>query len=385
MSGWSGERLARAALTQICEPARPGLFQLVQEQGAEQVYQSLRSLDDGSAWARRATALDPAQLVRAADQLGLRLLIPGDEEWPGQLADLDHVTPLGEMAGSAISLWARGPAHLGQLCAASHPPVAIVGARSSTRYGDTVASELASAVGHEFPVVSGGAYGIDVAAHRGALAAGGVTVAVMAGGLDAWYPRGNGPVLDQIACTGLVISELAPGIRPTRAGFLARNRLIAALGAGSVIVEAALRSGALNTAHWTTALSRVLMAVPGPVSSSLSETPHRLIRDAEAVLVTGADDVRALLTPVGEQDELPMVGRAREFDDLDPALLAVREALPARGDAEIGQISMDSATSVSGCQAALVRLELLGLVEQSAPGRWRLARRSARSAPGPER
>lgn len=378
MRGWSAERLARAALSRICEPARPGLAQLVQEQGAEQVYQSLRSLDDDSAWSRRAKALDVTRLAGTADELGLRLLVPGDEEWPGQLADLDAVMPLGEMAGSPIALWAVGPKDLGQLCTRPHRPVAIVGACSSTRYGDTIANELAAAMSHEFPVVSGGAYGIDIAAHRGALAVGGVTLAVMAGGLDSWYPRGNAPVLDRVAREGLVISELAPGIRPTRAGFLARNRLIAALAGGSVVVEAALRSGALNTAHWTTALSRVLMAVPGPVGSALSETPHRLIRDAEAVLVTCADDVRALLTPVGEQDELPLVGRAREFDDLDPGLLAVREVLPGRGDAGVSQISMDSATSVAACQAALVRLEVLGLAVQSGPGRWRLAKRSGR-------
>lgn len=375
MSQWSAERLARAALSQICEPARPGLARLVGEQGAEQVYQGLRSLGDDSAWGRRAKALDMADLVRAATHCGLRLVVPGDDEWPVQVADLDDVVPVGEMAGAAIALWAKGPVHLGEACAAGRPPVAIVGSRSSTRYGDGVAGDLAARLSHEFPVVSGGAYGIDVAAHRGALAAGGQTIAVMAGGLDAWYPRGNTAVLDQIAGQGLVISELAPGIRPTRAGFLARNRLIAALGAGSVIVEAAARSGALNTAHWTTALSRVLMAVPGPVTSSLSETPHRLIRDAEAVLVTGADDVRALLTPVGEQDELPLVGGARELDDLDQALLVVREALPARGDATVDEISMGSGVGVAAASAALVRLELMGLAGQSAPGRWRLVRR----------
>ncbi|SER50736.1 DNA processing protein [Propionibacterium cyclohexanicum] len=374
MKQWSRERLARAALSHICEPAKPGLARLVEEQGAEQVYQGLRALGDDSAWARRAAALDVSDLMRAAEHCGLRLVVPGDQEWPSRLADLDRLVPVGEMSGSAIALWAKGPARLDELCEDVHRPVAIVGARSSTRYGEAVATELAARLSGEFPVISGGAYGIDIAAHRGALAAGGTTVAVMAGGLDAWYPRGNSAVLDRITRQGLVISELAPGIRPTRAGFLARNRLIAALGVATVVVEAAARSGALNTAHWTTALSRVLAAVPGPVSSALSETPHRLIRDAEAVLVTGADDVRALITPVGEQDELPLVGRARELDDLDPTLLAVREALPARGEATFDEISVASGIGVAACQGALVRLELAGLVSQPGPGRWRLMR-----------
>ncbi|MFT8395843.1 DNA-processing protein DprA [Propionibacterium sp.] len=375
MNDWSEERLARAALSQICEPARPGLAELVDQQGADQVFRSLLAASEDSAWGRRARSLNTADLVRAAEVLGIRLLIPSDDEWPSPLADLDNISCLGGMAGSSVALWVRGPLRLDEICVATHPPVAIVGARSSTRYGEAVAADLAGSLSHEFPVISGGAYGIDVAAHRGALAAEGRTIAVLAGGLDAWYPRGNTAVLDEIAARGLVITELAPGIRPTRAGFLARNRLIAALAGGTVVVEAALRSGALNTANWTVALGRVLAAVPGPVTSALSETPNRLIRDNEAVLVSRADDVRALLTPVGEQDELPLHGRPREFDDLDPGLLAVREALPARGDADLDDIAMASAKSVTQCQAALVRLELMGLVTRSRTGSWRLARR----------
>ena len=139
-------------------------------------------------------------------------------------------------------------------------------------------------------VVSGAAIGIDGAAHRGALAVDGATVAVLACGVDRVYPAAHATLLERIAATGLVVSEYPPGSVPARHRFLVRNRLIAALGAGTVVVEAALRSGAQRTAADTEALGRLVMAVPGPVTSGPSAGCHQLIRDG-ALLVTSADDV----------------------------------------------------------------------------------------------
>ncbi|MCT3006712.1 DNA processing protein DprA, partial [Propionibacterium freudenreichii] len=209
---------------------------------------------------------------------------------------------------------------------------------------------------------------------RGALSVGGPTVAVMAGGLDGWYPRGNSRLLDQIAGECVVVTEIPPGIRPTRQGFLARNRLIAALSGGTLVVEAAARSGALNTASWSLRLGRPLMAVPGPINSALSESPHRLIRDHEAALVADANDAGALLTPVGEHVELPGVKAVRELDGLDPELAAVREAMPSRGDIDLDSLSVASGRSAAQCAAALIRLDMRGLVQQTGPQHWRIRR-----------
>ena len=169
-------------------------------------------------------------------------------------------------------MWLAGGGDLAELAAQS---VAVVGSRASTPYGDTVAAELAAELSESGrSVLSGGAYGIDAAAHRGCLAGRTPTVAVLAGGLDQPYPSGHRPLFDRIAERGVLVSELAPGEHPTRVRFLARNRLIAALTPGTVLVEAAARSGARNTVTWANVLGRIVMAVPGPVTSATSVTPH---------------------------------------------------------------------------------------------------------------
>ncbi|MES6323209.1 DNA-processing protein DprA, partial [Cutibacterium acnes] len=202
------------------------------------------------------------------------------------------------LGGPPVGLWTRGHADLANRVANC---VAIVGSRAATSYGQDVASELAFDLARRsdipdhtsWTIISGGAFGVDVAAHRGALAARGCTVSVQAGGLDQLYPRGNTAVLEQVACGGALVSEVPPGAHPTKPGFLARNRLIAAMSSGVVIVEAGIRSGALNTTMWANALMRPVMAIPGPVTSSMSAGTHRLIRDNQAVLVRDADDVSA--------------------------------------------------------------------------------------------
>lgn len=211
-------------------------------------------------------------------------------EWPAALDDLEGLRHAG-CEGRVKRLWLRGPANLRKVVLGA--PVAVVGSRAATSYGQAMASEL----GSEFarvgtPVVSGGAFGIDQAAHRGALAAGGVTVCVLACGVDRAYPAAHYALIERISETGLVVSEQEPGVVPNRSRLMARNRIIAALATQTVVVEAAVRSGSLNTAAWAQLLGRDLCAVPGPVTSSVSAGCHDLIRHGQARLVTHATDVR---------------------------------------------------------------------------------------------
>ena len=292
---WTSERLARAALTAAAEPGV--MAKRLVEMTAEELWQHMLT-DSGERWHKRAKSLDVDQLVERSEKAAMRFLIPGDEEWPTSLDSLAGVGKSG-MGGAPVGLWVMGPAHLADI---SQRSVAIVGCRSATSYGQDVAVEMAYHLvrGHcdgtgSHTVISGGAFGIDVAAHRGALSARGNTVSVLACGLDTLYPRGNSAVLEQIAGTGALVSELPLGRHPTRPGFLARNRLIAALTTGTVVVEAGWRSGAINTASWANALGNAVMAVPGPVTSSRSTGTNKLIRDGEAILVRDADDVRGIV------------------------------------------------------------------------------------------
>ena len=199
---------------------------------------------------------------------------------------------LGDLGDHApLALWLRGDA-----AALSGAGVAIVGARASSSYGEHVATELASELaGEGWTIVSGGAYGIDGTAHRAALRAGGITVAVLAGGIDRAYPAGHAQLFDRIAASGALVSEVACGGAPTRWRFLERNRIIGALADATVVVEAGWRSGSLNTAGHAAALGRPLGAVPGPVTSAASAGCHRLLREYDARCVTSAADVRELL------------------------------------------------------------------------------------------
>ena len=205
--------------------------------------------------------------------------------------------------------------------------VAIVGTRASTAYGEHVAADLAAGlVERDVTVVSGGAYGIDGAAHRATLATDGFTVAVLAGGIDIPYPAGHAALLHRIGQQGLVVSEYPPGVRPARHRFLTRNRLVAALSGATVVVEAGARSGAANTAAWARALGRGVCAVPGPVTSSASVGCHALLRSG-AELVTRAADVVELIGRVGElapDEQRP----ESALDGLGEAEQRVYDALP---------------------------------------------------------
>ncbi|WP_278259284.1 DNA-processing protein DprA [Nocardioides convexus] len=212
------------------------------------------------------------RVLEHAARRGIRFVVPSDREWPTQVADLDRAGMLHERGGVPVGLWVRGPLRLDRL----GESVALVGSRSSTSYGDQVAAESAAGLGAAGrPVVSGAAFGIDYAAHRGALNAGAPTVAVLACGVDRAYPAQHRDLLRHLGESHAIVSEAPPGAAPFRMRFLARNRLIAALGRGTVVVEAALRSGALNTSTWAERLNRVVMGVPGPLTSAASQGVHQ--------------------------------------------------------------------------------------------------------------
>jgi DNA processing protein len=267
-------------------------------------------------------------------------------------------------------LWALGPARLDDI---AERAAAIVGTRACTSYGEHVAGEItAGLVERGAAVVSGGAYGIDGAAHRAALASEGVTMAVLAGGIDVPYPSGHSALLHRVANSGLLLSEYAPGERPTRYRFLTRNRLAAALSGATVVVEAGLRSGAANTAAWADAMGRRVCAVPGPVTSAASAGCHVLLRNGRTALVDRAEQVVELIGRIGELADEPD-HPVTPLDDLTPEQLQVYEALPARGFRSLDQISVGAALPPERVLGPLALLEISGLVEKQ-DGQWRITR-----------
>lgn len=371
-----GERLARLALSRLTEPGDPRMARLVAELGAVRVHAHLAEERDLHGVltdvASRLAGLDPAADLERAERLGIRFLVPGDDEWPAQVDDLDHCEPVHGRGGTPLGLWARGPLRLAEVAQS----VAVVGSRSATSYGADVAGEMSAHVAaNGLGVVSGAAFGIDQAAHRGALASKGPTVAVLACGVDRAYPAAHRNLLDYISQTGVVVSELAPGCAPTRLRFLARNRLIAALARGTVVVEAAVRSGALNTANWADRLSRVVMGVPGPVTSAPSQGVHQLIRAGSATLVTtGAEVLEQVGAPGRHLTEVPREP-ARPRDRLSPRDAQVLDAVPVSGLAAVDSISRTAGVGLVDVRRALERLERLGLVQRRADG-WRLTGRA---------
>ncbi len=371
------ERTARMCLTAVVEPGHPVLAEAVAGFGAEEVWAGLLRAGDDLPVAARARRLRPGELVERTRAGRLRFVVPGDPDWPAGLADLAGCEPVNELSGEPMGLWVAGGGDLGALTATS---VAIVGSRASTAYGDTVAADLGAELSDAGRcVVSGGAYGIDAASHRGCLAGRTPSICVLAGGLDQPYPGGHRPLFERIAEHGVLVSELAPGEHPTRVRFLARNRLIAAMAPGTVLVEAAARSGARNTVTWANVLGRVVMAVPGPVTSATSVTPHRLVREAEAVLVTGAADVLELLSPLGRANPRTP-GERRATDELGADELRVFEAVPGRGSVPAGDLALRAGLTVPRCLAVLDQLAERGFLAQTALGEWRLPPREPQRA-----
>ena len=319
-------------------------------------------------WAPRLAALDPRRELRVLARLGGVLVHPGSRGWPAGLDDLGPAAP--------PCLWVRGDPDLGVGLDRS---VALVGARAATGYGERVAADLAGGLAERsFTVVSGGAYGIDAAAHRGALAVGGRTVVILAGGVDRPYPAGNADLLARVLeAGGSVVSEVPPGSVPSKTRFLQRNRLIAAVGRATVVVEAAWRSGALSTAGHAGALLRPVGAVPGPVTSMASAGCHRLLRDGAAVCVTDAAEVAELAGAAGADLAPERTGAGADVDGLADSARKVLDALPVVRAAGTESLARAAGLSVAQVQAELGPLELVGLAERDGPG-WRRRRRRAR-------
>ncbi len=298
---------------------------------------------------------------------------PADDEWPllafTAFAGVD--TKQRPEAHPPLALWVTGPARLDEV---ADRAAAIVGTRAATAYGEHVAAELAAGLAErDVAVVSGGAYGIDGAAHRAALAADGFTVAVLAGGIDVPYPCGP----RRASSTGSVSKACSSpstrrGCGLQRHRFLTRNRLVAALSGATVVVEAGARSGAANTAAWARALGRGVCAVPGPVTSAASVGCHVLLR-AGATLVTRADEVVELVGHAGElaaDAERP----SSPLDGLGDNELRVYDALPARGARTTDEIAVASGLPPTQVLGPLSMLEIAGLVVCQG-GRWKLALR----------
>jgi DNA processing protein len=388
--------LARAYLNRVGEPGSVGLWCLVREVGPVDAMRRLRAGTASPALlaetAARRPGADPEADLIAAERHGLHLVVPESDEWPhfafaalekavlpraaayenGRFTRNESGEPVPPLA-----LWVRGPAELTTLGVRS---VGIVGARAATAYGEHVTAELAYGLARrDVVVVSGGAYGIDAAAHRAALAASGQTVVISAGGLDRPYPPGNATLFDRAAETGLLVSESPPGCAPQRRRFLTRNRLIAALSTGVVVVEAALRSGATNTANHCRVLGRPAMAVPGPVTSPMSAGCHDLLRrDPEpAVLVTSVDDVLAVVGSAGEglvQRPVATADVRDELDALDPVARTVFEGLHAHRFTRPQELAARSGVSPLEVIRALPTLDNAGLIETSDAG-YRIAER----------
>jgi DNA processing protein len=390
------EHLTRAALSRLMEPQDAAGLALVQAAGARdalriatgqmqagpELEQEITGLlaDSGVAsgwggmaaalkrWAPRIPDLAPARDLATMARLGGRLIVPSDALWPTQLGDLGIHEP--------ICLWWRG---LEQELPGVDKCVALVGSRDSTSYGASVTGDLAYSLAQRgFTIVSGGAYGIDAHAHRAALAgaSGAVpTIAVMAGGVDRFYPSGNEDLLRAVCNQGAVLAEVPPGSAPTRYRFLQRNRLIAALAGVTVVVEARWRSGALNTAHHAESLGRAVGAVPGSVHSANSAGCHRLLRDGGAVCVTDAAEVAELASPNGQGLADPKTGSVADHDGLTLEDLILLDALPMRSTTSVDKLCAVAGLSAESVRAGLGRLGLLGLAV-SERGGWKRAKES---------
>lgn len=359
-------RLAWAYLSQVAQGPSPALNSLISAVGP---------IDAARAIRERALPepLREAVMLRGRDdfsakhldeiaRLGGRLVTPDDLDWPAWR----FLAFGGGSFAAPIALWVLGSAELNDL---SDRSIAIVGTRAPSAYGRYVTTDIVCGLaGAGWAVVSGAAFGIDAAAHRAALADGGLTVAVLGCGPDIPYPAAHSRLLAEIAESGLVISEYPPGVPAAKQRFLERNRLIAALSEVTVVVEAGHRSGARNTAKWARQLGRRTLAVPGSVESATSVGCNAMIRDGEATLVTSAAEILADAAPL----HLPLGGAVED----SPDERAVAAALPAAGPgADAEKIAVRSGVDLARVRAILPVLELRGTARVSG-AQWRRVKRS---------
>jgi DNA processing protein len=377
VSGASADEVfARAAWTVIAEPGdrivgeliaavgAPAALQLVIERAsATDIVAAAREVADAGLdadeidaalqrWMPRLASSAVQRALGQAARFGVRLLVPGDDDWPAGANDL------GQHASTA--LWMRGSVEaVRQLDRA----IALVGARAATGYGEHVTMEAsAGLVDRGYAIVSGAAYGIDGMAHRAALASNGTTIAFLAGGLDRFYPSGHDALLTRIVEQGAVLSEVPCGVPPTKWRFLQRNRLIAAMSLATVVLEAGWRSGSLNTAGHAGTLGRPIGAVPGPVTSAASAGCHRLLREDRAVCVTNADEMAAL-APLG-----PIVEREAGYSAHSSDASRLLDSMSARSQRAPDDLARRSGLSVGTVQSLLGALELDGAVREGERG-----------------
>lgn len=362
LGGPLDERRARTLLARLAEPYDEKVKALVAEFGVlDLVGYALADgrTPDGTGLQRltartdRALAADDDAIART---LGARLLVPGDAEWPD---------PVDQLEAPPWCLWAYGPVHLDEAVRRS---VAVVGARASTAYGDHVTHRLCTGLAEAgFTIISGAAFGIDAAAHRAVLAVDGCTVGVLAGGVDVPYPRANAELIQRIGATGVLVSETPPGGAPARMRFLARNRIIAALSAGTVVVEAGLRSGARSTIKHARELGRHVMAVPGSVESVMSQGAHAEIRMG-AELVTDAAEVAELVGAIGDDLAPPKHGPRRCEDGMDDELRRLWQWLRPRSSSTVDELMVRSGLSLTETLSGLRALERDGFAEELLDG-----------------
>lgn len=370
----SEEDIARVAWSVLTEPGDGVAGVLIGELGAAEALRfalrpgsmpsaaasDRRALGEGlRRWRARADPRAVLAAVAGAHHVGAHLILPGDAGWPSELDDLGAHRPL--------FLWVRGDSALLR----AEERVAMVGARAASGYGEMLAAEFAGDLAASGAVVvSGGAYGIDGAAHRAALGVGGSTIAFLAGGVDRAYPQGHQQLLRSIVENGAVVSEVPCGTAPTKWRFLSRNRLIAAASHATVVVEAGWRSGSLNTAGHAASLGRPLGAVPGPVTSAASAGCHRLLREYDARCVTTAAEIRELWGTGATQDAL-------HDRPADPDRQRLLDAMSSRVPTPIQELVKRSGLAPERVNALLGLLGLEGGVRREEGG-WRKVRTGER-------
>ena len=374
------ERECTIALSLLTEPGNRAITHQLAENTASAVLERLLDDADTSPEAvvarERLANREPLSLVDQALSIaaacGARAVTRADGDWPGRVDDLAEMFDESDVyTGPPICLWVRGAADLPQ---ATQRTVALVGARNCTSYGTYSATELAYGLArHGWTVVSGGAYGIDAAAHRGALAGGGPTICIVASGVDHAYPAAHADLFDRIAENGLLLSEWPPGSTPRRYRFLVRNRVIAALSMGTVVVEAGIRSGARQTARITADLDRTVMVVPGPITSQASAGVHQLARGPAPVrLVTRAAEIIEDLSPAGSTCEPPPPSVSRAGDRLSPNAARVLDSVPLRDPATCARIAAQAGVTVAEARQILPGLVNRRFIEEH-EGRYRVA------------
>lgn len=356
-------RKACIQLAHAVEPADARVGRIVSKKGELAAIETLR--ESNAMFAARLEAANVDEAETRAQRLGMRIIVRDEPEWPRQLDDLGEARP--------FALWVQGAAHLRLACVRS---AAIVGARAATAYGLSVARDWsAELAGEHVTIVSGAAFGIDAAAHRGALSVDGLTIAVLASGADVVYPRAHEQLIARIADEGLVISESPLGEPARRQRFLTRNRVIAALTQATVVVEAALRSGTTATANSAARLNRHVLAVPGPVTSMMSAGCHHLVREGGATLAGTSGDVLECLLPA-DQALAMSIRRMRETreamsvpaDSLTAVQARIRDLLPSSGEATLDHLRIASGLTVPELLSTLGALSSAGFVAAEGSG-----------------